>query len=480
MLDAVVVGSGPNGLSAALRLAQAGCSVLVVEGQDVAGGGMATAESTRPGFLHDTCSAVHPTGALSPYWQTLDLARHGLRWRSSPTSVAHPLTGGRAVLQGRSLDALAESLGRDGPRWRRLFAPWLRGDQGVLWSDLLAPLGLPRRPFAMARFGALGALSAQRLAGLFQTEEARALLAGHAGHSVLPFSTSFTGAFALVFSLSAHTIDWPVAEGGSGAIADALIAALTEAGGAVETGRWVGTLDDLPPSRLVLFDTSPRALATIAGDALPARFRRRLEAFEYGPGVFKVDWALDGPIPWTADGVADASTVHVGGTFEEIAAAEAEPWAGRVAERPFLIVCQQSALDPSRAPDGQHTGYAYCHVPSGCPLDLTDRVEEQIERFAPGFRDRILARASTGPADFEYRNPNLIGGSITGGAATWDQLFTRPVAQLRPYATPNPRLLLCSASTPPGGGVHGMAGFHAAGLALRRLRVAPPRLPAPA
>lgn len=449
----------------------------VIEGADVLGGGTRTAELTRPGFRHDVCSAVHPMGVLSPFWRTLPLHDHGLEWIFPEHSVAHPLDGGRAVVLTESVEETAAQLGADERAWRRMVEPFLRGDPHRLLADLMAPLGAPRRPFTMARFGASGALPASLLASLrFDTVEAKALFAGLAGHSILPFDAPLSGAVGLVFALTGHLSAWPVARGGSDAIANALAGVLREAGGELQTGTWVRSLDDLPESRVVLFDTSPGPMAEICGDALPAGFARALRRYEYGPGTFKLDFALDGPIPWQAEQCHAASTVHVGGTIGEIAVSEKRAWQGKQPRNPYLIVCQQSHFDPSRAPDGKHTGYAYCHVPNGWDGDATEEIVAQLERFAPGFRDRILEVSSWSTRRFEAHNPNYVGGAITGGAATWRQLFTRPTLRANPYTTPNPRLFLCSASTPPGGGVHGMCGYYAARAALRALGKQPPRL----
>jgi phytoene dehydrogenase-like protein len=468
-LEAVVIGAGPNGLVGAIALAQAGVSVLVVEAHAEPGGGTRSGALTRPGFLHDVCSAVHPMGVLSPFLRTLPLAAHGLVWRHPQASVAHPLDDGPAVMLRRSLDETAAGLGRDGRAWRRLVGPFL-DDPHALLADAMAPLRIPAHPLLFLRFGVRAAWSANRLARLcFREPRARALLAGCAAHSVLPLTQPLTAAMGVLFAVTAHVVDWPVAEGGSQAIWRALVSHLESLGGRVETGRRVERLAELPDARVVLFDTSPDQLAAIAGDALPAGYRRRLGRYRYGPGAFKLDWALDGPIPWRDPACREASTVHVGGTLEELCASERDMYRGRHSERPFLILCQQSECDPARAPAGQHTGYAYCHVPHGSTVDMAEAIERQVERFAPGFRDRILARHATGPADFERYNPNYRGGAITGGVADALQLWTRPVARLDPYATPNPRLFLCSAATPPGGGVHGMCGWWAARSALRRL-----------
>ena len=469
MTDVVVVGSGPNGLAAAVRLAPAGAAVLVLEAREQIGGGTRTGECTLPGFQHDLCSAVHPLGILSPWFRALPLGEHGLRWIRPPVSAAHPLDDGPAVLLRRSLaDTAAELDEGDRASYRRLLQPFLVDPHGLL-ADALAPLGLPRHPIQMLRFGLKAMRSAVALGRRFRGARARALLAGCAAHSILPLERSFTAAVGLVFLLAGHVEEWPVPAGGSQAIATSLASLLRSLGGRIQTGSLVRSLADLPPARLYLFDTSPSQLASIAGPVLPAGYLRRLGRYIYGPGTFKLDLALDGPIPWRDPRCLEASTVHVGGTLEQVAAAEAAVWRGEHPERPFVMVCQQSQFDATRAPAGKHTGYAYCHVPPGSTVDLTEVIERQIERFAPGFRQRILARHTTSTAQFERDNPNYVGGAITGGAAHFQQLFTRPVARLNPYTTPNRRILICSASTPPGGGVHGMCGYHAAGTAVRRL-----------
>lgn len=468
--DAVVVGSGPNGLSAAIRLAQGGARVLVLEARETPGGGMRSDDTlTLPGFVHDVCSAVHPTGILSPYWRTLGLEAHGLEWMSSGISVAHPLEGEPAALLMKSVEETGETLGRDAKRYARLMRPLLGNPHG-LFGDALGPLGLPKHPLLLARFGLSAAWPATWFAKLaFREHRARALFAGSAAHSILPLNFLLTSALGVMFSVMGHVEDWPVARGGSQAITDALVRALEALGGEVRCGVWVKRPGDLPPARAYLFDTSPRGLTDVLGERLPGWYRRRLSRYVYGPGVFKIDYALSEAIPWSDPACATASTVHVGGTIEEIHASEAAAWRGDHAERPFVLVCQQSALDPGRAPQGQHTGYAYCHVPHGSARDMTAAIEAQIERFAPGFRDVVLARHVMDCADFERYNPNDVGGVITGGAANLTQLFTRPLMQWDPYRTAHPRVWLCSASTPPGGGVHGMCGYHSAESALRRL-----------
>ncbi len=474
-VDAVVIGSGPNGLAAAARLAIAGADVLVLEAHEAIGGGTRTAALTLPGFHHDVCSACHPIGAVSPVFRDLDLEAHGLRWRRSSVSVAHPLEGRPGPLLTQSIDETAARLGVDGPRYKALMAPLLRHAE-ALFADALGPLGIPRHPLVLSRLGLSAWRSAAGLAARFDDEPIRALIAGCAGHAVQPLDNAFTAAMTLVFLLSGHVGNWPVAEGGSRAITDALAAIVRAHGGRIQTGVRVTDLAMLPPTRVVLFDTAPDQLARLGGPHLPAPYVERLWRYRYGPGSFKVDWALDGPIPWTDPGAVDAATVHVGGTFDEIAASQAAAWRGALSDRPYVLVVQQSVLDPSRAPAGKHTGYAYCHVPHGCTVDHTDVIEAQIERFAPGFRDRILARHTMAPRGFQAYNQNFVGGAVTGGAADLAQLFTRPVARANPYTTPNKRLYLCSASTPPGGGVHGMGGEHAARIALRRIgRLAPTR-----
>ena len=476
MSDAVIIGAGPNGLAAAVYLARAGASVVVLEAADDIGGGTRSGELTLPGFIHDRCSAVHPMAILSPWLRQLPLADHGLTWIRPPASVAHPLDDEPAVLLRTELAETAAELAGDARAYRRLVEPFL-GDPHGLFADALGPLGLPRHPLLFLRFGLRAMRSAEGLARRFAGPRARALLAGCAGHAILPLDRAFTGAVALLVLIAGHVVPWPVAAGGSHAISRALAGVLRAAGGRIETGVRVRTLGDLPPARVYLFDTSPAQLAAIAGPVLPARYVRRLLRYRYGPGVFKLDWALDGAIPWRDPRCLEASTVHVGGRLEELAAGEAAVWRGEHPERPFVMVCQQSQFDPARAPAGKHTGYAYCHVPPGSTVDLTAAIEQQIERFAPGFRDRILARHVTTPADLERDNPNYVGGAITGGAADVFQLFTRPVARIDPYSTPHPQIWLCSASTPPGGGVHGMCGYHAARSARRRIARLPERAP---
>jgi len=468
-VDAVVIGSGPNGLASAIELAREGASVVVYEAHDSVGGGTRTGEVTLPGFHHDLCSACHPMGILSPFFRSLPLHRYGLRWCQSGVSVAHPLDDGPAPRLVRSVERTAEALGADGDSYRRLVEPFIHRIDDLL-VDALAPLGVPRSPFLLARFGLTSLRSAEQLATRFTSPATRALIAGCAGHAVQPLDNPLTAAMTLMFLVTAHVEDWPVAEGGSHAITQALAAHLRALGGRIETGVAITHLGQLPPTRVVVFDTSPDQLARLGAARLPARYLRRLSAYRYGPGSFKVVWALDGPIPWADPSVADAATVHLGGTLEEIAAGERAAFEGRHTDRPYVLLVQQSVLDPTRAPDGKHTGYAYCHVPANSDRDYTPIIEAQIERFAPGFRDRILARHTMSPRDLYAYSRNYVGGAVTGGVADMWQLFTRPVARLDPYSTPDPRLFIGSASTPPGGGVHGMCGYHAARSALRSLR----------
>ena len=471
--DVVVVGSGPNGMAAAIELARGGRSVTVFEASPTPGGGTKTAELTLPGFLHDVCSATHPFGRTSPFFAGVDLARHGLSWIEPPIAIGHPLDDGSAVMLRRDVDVTATGLGVDADAYRRLMAP-LVSDWRELMPDVLSPFHVPLAPLrtvGLARFGLLAIRSASSVARRFRGEQARALFAGAAAHSIIGLTEPISAAAGLVMLITAHADGWPFPAGGAGRIADALVAELESLGGAVVTGRRIDRIEDLPPHRAAVFDVGPRALAGIAGDRLPDGFRRRLERFRHGAGVFKLDIALDGPIPWRNPELAEAGTVHLGGTFEEIALSEWLVARGRPADRPFVLLAQHTLFDPSRAPEGRHTVWAYCHVPNGSPDDRTEPILSQIERYAPGFRDRILATTATGPAALEAANPNDVGGDIAGGRFDLGQLFTRPSLRVfDPYSTPDPRIFICSASTPPGGGVHGMCGYHAARSVERRLR----------
>jgi phytoene dehydrogenase-like protein len=465
-LDAVVVGSGPNGLAAALTIARTGRAVAVYEGAATLGGGCRTDELTLPGFRHDVCSAVHPLVLASPFFRSIDLAAQGVKLLAPPVAFAHPLDGGRAGAILASVDETAASLGGDARAYRRLFAPLARDVDKVL-PTVLAPLRAPpRHPVAMARLGWPGLLPVTQLAHRFGTEEARGLLAGAAAHSMLPLSTPLTASYGMLFVALAHAYGWPVVEGGSSRVIDALVAELGAYGAEVETGRWVKNVADLPGAQAVLLDISPRHLTELAEARLSSSYRAAIGRFRYGPGVCKVDWALSGPVPWEAPVCRQAGTIHVGGALEEVAASEAEVAAGRHPERPFCLVAQPGVVDPSRAPDGKHTLWAYCHVPSGSSVDMTERIEAQIERFAPGFRDLVLAKVAKTAAETERSNPNYVGGDITGGMATLRQTVFRPTVRWDNYRTSSPGLYLCSASTPPGGGVHGMCGYWAARSAL--------------
>jgi phytoene dehydrogenase-like protein len=463
--DAVVVGSGPNGLAAAITLAQAGKSVAVFEANDQIGGGVRSAELTLPGFVHDLCSAVYPLAIGSPFFRSLLLARHGLEWIQPPAALAHPLDDGTAVIIERSIEATAFQLGRDAASYKKFFQPLVTGWAG-LDVDILGPLRWPRHPLNLLRFGLSAIKPAGRFAqSHFRGEPARALFAGLAAHSMLPLEYWGSAAFGLVLGITAHALGWPIVRGGAQHLSRALTDYLRSLGGEVFVNRSVETLEELPASRAVLCDVTPRQLLKIAGANLSSRYREQLKNFRFGMGAFKMDWALSDPVPWTAQACKRAATVHLGATAHEIAASERAAWRGDLAPKPFVLVVQPSLFDGTRAPPGKHTLWAYCHVPNGSGVDMSERIEAQIERFAPGFRETILARCVSSPAELERRNANLVGGDINGGAPNLGQLFFRPTWKL--YSTPKPGLYLCSSSTPPGGGVHGMCGYFAAHRALR-------------
>ena len=467
--DAIVVGSGPNGLAAAIELASAGRSVAVLEAEDTVGGGIRSAELTLPGYVHDLGSAIHPLGYASPFFRTLPLEEHGLEWIHPPAPLAHPFDDGTAVVLERSVQETAASLGPDAAAYRGLMEPVV-ADWDRLVGTLLGPPRVPRHPFALARFGLQAIRSARGFAkSVFGSEKARGLFAGNAAHSFLPLEKPPSASFGLVLGALGHVNGWPFPEGGSQKIADALVSYLLSLGGELYTGFRVRSVEELPYTRSVLFDVTPRQLLSIAGEHFTARYRRALKRYRYGPGVFKVDFALDGPVPWRAQECLRAGTVHLGGTLEDISAGEAAVSKGEHPERPFVLLAQQSLFDPTRAPEGKHTVWAYCHVPNGSTFDMAERIEAQIERFAPGFRDRILAKNASGPAELERQNANLVGGDINGGYMDFRQLFTRPAPRLNPYSTPAKGLYICSSSAPPGGGVHGMGGYFAARTALRYL-----------
>jgi phytoene dehydrogenase-like protein len=469
--DAVVVGSGPNGLSAAIALARNRRSVLVLEGADTLGGGLRSSELTLPGFVHDECASVMALVNGSPFLRDLPLARFGLELVHPDAPLAHPLDDGSAVMLERSLErtATATNLGVDASAYARLLKPTVDGWQNLA-EHLLGPLQVPKHPLGLVRFGVGAILPATVLSRIaFRGVRAAALLGGLSAHSILPLERPASAAFGLVLAMLGHSVGWPVARGGSRKVADALVSYVQSLGGALRGRSPVASIDELPQHAVALLDVTPRQVLQLAGHQLPPHYRRQLQGYRYGPGVCKVDWALDGPIPWTAEGCRRAGTVHLGGTFEEIAASEAAVWRGEHPARPFAILVQPTVADPTRAPAGKHTAWAYCHVPNGSDGDMTAMIEAQVERFAPGFRDRVLARATRTALQMEGYNPNYVGGDINGGVQDLLQMWTRPVWRLEPYATPNPRLFICSSATPPGGGVHGMCGAFAARAAIRKL-----------
>src|SRR4051794_17753569 len=467
MIDAVIIGSGPNGLSGAIALARAGCKVVVFEANATIGGGVRSEALTLPGFIHDTCSAVHPFALASPFWRTLPLADYGLEWIQPPVMLAHPFDDGTAVAIRKSIDETATELGRDKDAYLRTVGAVAR-QWPKLERAVLGPIALPRHPLALGRFGLMALQSALGFSSRhFSDERTRAMFSGIAAHSMLPLDRALTAGVGLTLGAMCHVAGWPFPRGGAQAITDALVAHLRTLGGEVVTGTRIRELDALPPANIVLCDLSPKPFLEIAGARCPPAYRRLLEAYRYGPGVFKVDWALSAPIPWSASRCREAGTVHLGGTLAEISVAEQAAWSGKTASRPFVLLSQPTLFDASRAPAGKHVAWAYCHVPNSSTVNMLDAIEQQVERFAPGFRECVLARSVMTPADMEARNANYVGGDIASGVADFDQFFTRPT--WRTYSTPIKGVYLCSASTPPGVGVHGMGGYHAARRALANI-----------
>lgn len=467
--DAIVIGAGPNGLAAAIRLAQQGKRVLVYEANDTIGGGSRSAELTLPGFIHDSCSSIHPLGIGSPFFKTLPLEKYGLQWIQPSAPLAHVWDDGTAVMLERDIQATARNLDKDGAMWSRVFSPLVKR-WDTLAPMLLGPLvKIPRHPFLLGYFGIWSIWSAKFFARrLFQKEKTRGLFAGLAAHSFLALEAPLTTSFGIVLGLGAHTVGWAFPRGGSQKIADALACHLKSLGGEIITNTRVQDINALPPAHAYLFDVTPRQMLSIAGGQLTGRYKSQLQEFRYGPGVFKLDYALDAPVPWRAKEALRAGTVHIGPTLEEISISERATWNNSVSDTPYLLVVQTSLFDETRAPHGKHTLWAYCHVPNGSTIDMTERIENQIERFAPGFKNRILARSVMNPATLQARNANYIGGDINGGVQDFFQLFGRPVWRANPYTTPSKSIYICSSSTPPGGGVHGMCGYHAANAALQR------------
>jgi len=464
--DAIVVGSGPNGLVAAITLQHSGLAVLLVEGEKTIGGGLRSAELTLPGFVHDVCSAVHPLAVCSPVFENLSLNRYGLEFIFPPVAAAHPFDDGSAAALYPSLEQTAQSLGQDQHTYIRLMKPFLR-DWSYLLDEILSPVHFPKHPFPMARFGLTALKSATHLAKRFQSKHAKGLWAGMASHSIRPLSSATTSSIALVLMGAAHAKGWPVPKGGAASIASALSSLFLSLGGKIETDFYVRSLEQLPSASALLFDITPRQLLKIAGHRFSSIYKWQLERFRYGMGVFKIDWALDGPIPFKAPLCMQAGTLHLGNTLEEIVASEQLTSEGHIPKNPFVLLAQQSLFDPTRTPEGKQIAWAYCHVPNGSKEDMTARIERQVERFAPGFRDRILARHTMNTSDIERYNPNYVGGDIAGGMMNIGQLFTRPALRFSPYKTSANRIYICSSSSPPGPGVHGMCGYHAAKKVLK-------------
>lgn len=465
--DAVVVGSGPNGLAAAITIASAGRSVLVMEAGETIGGGIRTRELTLPGFHHDVCAAIHPLGLASPFFRSLDLESYGLEWIHPNVPLAHPLADDEAVLMYRSVEDTARGLGVDAQAYENLVGHLVPRWKELAY-ELLKPLGPPRHPLPLMRFGPLAVRSAFSLAmKRFKGVRARAMFAGNSAHSILPLNRPSSAAFGLMMSVLGHGVGWPLAAGGSQSIAKALALMLTSMGGEIRVSSPVKALSDLPSAKVILFDVTPKQVYEIAGNEFPMAYQKRLISKRHGPGVFKLDWALNAPIPWLDASCARAATVHIGPTIEDVTLSEHTVWQGAVPEKPFVLLAQPTLFDPVRAPAGKHIAWAYCHVPNGCRTDMTERIESQVERFAPGFRDTIICRHTMFPADMQSYNPNYIGGDIVGGIQSFEELFVLPLGRLRAYATPRKGFYICSSSMPPGGGVHGMCGHLAARRAIK-------------
>jgi len=464
--DAIVVGSGPNGLAAAITLQQQGLSVLLIEGEETIGGGLRSSELTLPGFIHDECSAIHPLAVGSPFFNSLPLSEHGLEFINPPVHASHPLDGGLSANVFSDFHETARSLGKDETAYRDLIGPFIESWKHIDKS-VLGPLSVPSHPLMMAQFGMKALRSATFISKRFKTKEGRGLWAGMTAHSILPLTKSTTAAIGIVLILNAHRRGWPMPKGGSQQIANSLASLFRALGGEIHTGRYVLSLKDLPPAKAVLFDVTPKQLLEIAGYKFSSIYQWQLNRYRYGMGVFKIDWALNDVIPFTSNDVRRAGTVHIGNTYEEIAASEQAAWDGKHSEKPFVLLAQPSVFDETRAPQGRHTAWAYCHVPNGSTVDMTDAIEKQVERFAPGFRDTIIARGTRNTKEMQAKNPNYVGGDINGGMLDISQLFTRPALRSSPYRTSAKGIYICSSSTPPGGGVHGMCGYHAARRALR-------------
>lgn len=464
--DAIVVGSGPNGLAAAIAMQQKGLSVLLIEGAATIGGGLRSSELTLPGFIHDECSAIHPLAVGSPFFNTLPLSQHGLEFIYPPVHAAHPFDDGTSASLVSDLEATARPLGNDASAYRDLVSPFVN-NWPLIDKSILGPLAIPDAPIEMARFGLKALQSAKSISKKFSTRNAKGLWAGMAAHSILPLTKMTTAAVGLVLMVSAHRKGWPMPKGGSQSIANALASLFVSLGGKVQTGNYVRSFKDLPGAHAVLFDVTPKQLLEIAGYKFSSIYQWQLKRYRYGMGVFKIDWALNNPIPFLSPDVRQAGTIHIGNTFEEIEASEQQSWDGKHPDKPFVLLAQPSIFDRSRAPQGRHTAWAYCHVPNGSSFDMTSAIESQVERFAPGFRDTIIARNTRNTREIESKNPNYIGGDINGGTLDLGQLFTRPALRSSPYRTSAKGIYICSSSTPPGGGVHGMNGFHAARRAMR-------------